>query len=118
MPEVRRVFLGDCRRAGPVGDRFACAVADDGPGFPAHLLGRLGEPYLSTRAGASNHMGLGIFIAQSLLERTGARVSFARRKEEMDESDAGLIRFPMRARHGPPFEHNAFRSHVPAPPSI
>ena len=26
-------------------------VADDGPGFPPHLLGRLGEPYLSTRAG-------------------------------------------------------------------
>ena len=51
-------------------------VADDGPGFPAHLLGRLGEPYLSTRAGASNHMGLGIFIAQSLLERSGADLIF------------------------------------------
>jgi two-component system, sensor histidine kinase RegB len=51
-------------------------VADDGPGFPVHLLGRLGEPYLSTRAGASNHMGLGIFIAQSLLERSGAELTF------------------------------------------
>ena len=51
-------------------------VADDGPGFPAHLLGRLGEPYLSTRAGAANHMGLGIFIAQSLLERSGAALTF------------------------------------------
>jgi two-component system sensor histidine kinase RegB len=51
-------------------------VADDGPGFPANLLGRLGEPYLSTRAGASNHMGLGIFIAQSLLERSGADLTF------------------------------------------
>jgi two-component system sensor histidine kinase RegB len=51
-------------------------VADDGPGFPAHLLGRLGEPYLSTRAGDSNHMGLGIFIAQSLLERSGAELTF------------------------------------------
>jgi two-component system sensor histidine kinase RegB len=52
-------------------------IADDGPGFPLHLLGRLGEPYLSTRAGESNHMGLGIFIAQSLLERSGARLDFA-----------------------------------------
>ena len=52
-------------------------IADDGPGFPAHLLGRLGEPYLSTRAGDADHMGLGIFIAQSLLERTGARIDFA-----------------------------------------
>lgn len=51
-------------------------VADDGPGFPPHLLGRLGEPYLSTRAGASDHMGLGIFIAQSLLERSGAQLTF------------------------------------------
>ncbi|MGE5271718.1 MAG: ActS/PrrB/RegB family redox-sensitive histidine kinase, partial [Thiohalocapsa sp.] len=51
-------------------------IADDGPGFPAHLLGRLGEPYLSTRAGAENHMGLGIFIAQSLLERSGAELTF------------------------------------------
>ena len=51
-------------------------VADDGPGFPAHLLGRLGEPYLSTRAGEASHMGLGIFIAQSLLERSGAELTF------------------------------------------
>jgi two-component system sensor histidine kinase RegB len=51
-------------------------IADDGPGFPAHLLGRLGEPYLSTRAGAEHHMGLGIFIAQSLLERSGAELTF------------------------------------------
>jgi two-component system sensor histidine kinase RegB len=54
----------------------AVEIADDGPGFPAHLLGRLGEPYLSTRAGAANHMGLGIFIAQSLLERSGAELTF------------------------------------------
>ena len=51
-------------------------VVDDGPGFPLHLLGRLGEPYISTRAGAADHMGLGIFIAQSLLERSGARLVF------------------------------------------
>jgi len=51
-------------------------VADDGPGIPANLLGRLGEPYLSSRPGASGHMGLGIFIAQSLLERSGAQIIF------------------------------------------
>src|SRR6266446_7352200 len=33
-------------------------IGDDGPGFPFHLLGRLGEPYLSTRAGVTDHMGL------------------------------------------------------------
>jgi thymidylate synthase (FAD) len=45
----------------------------------------------------------------------GARVSFARRKEEMDASDEGLIRFLMRDRHGSPFEHNAFRFHIRCP---
>src|SRR5262249_33895587 len=44
-----------------------------------------------------------------------ARVSFARRKDEMDESDEGLIRFLLRTRHGTPFEHNSFRFHVRAP---
>jgi two-component system sensor histidine kinase RegB len=57
-------------------ERVTIEIADDGPGFAPHLLGRLGEPYLSTRAGASSHMGLGIFIARSLLERSGARLSF------------------------------------------
>jgi two-component system sensor histidine kinase RegB len=57
-------------------DIVTVEVADDGPGFPPHLLGRLGEPYLSTRAGDHDHMGLGIFIAQSLLERSGATLNF------------------------------------------
>ena len=54
-------------------------------------------------------------MASDLSVINGARVSFARRKEEMDESDEGLIRFLMRDRHGTPFEHNAFRFHVRAP---
>jgi thymidylate synthase (FAD) len=54
-------------------------------------------------------------MADDLSVVNGARVSFARRKEEMDEADAGLIRFLMRDRHGTPFEHNAFRFHVRAP---
>jgi thymidylate synthase (FAD) len=54
-------------------------------------------------------------MADDLSVVNGARVSFARRKEEMDDSDAGLIRFLMRDRHGTPFEHNSFRFHVRAP---
>ena len=54
-------------------------------------------------------------MATDLSVVNAARVSFARRKEEMDESDIGLIRFLMRDRHGTPFEHNAFRFHVRAP---
>ena len=58
-------------------DTAAIDIVDDGPGFPAQVLARIGEPYISVRGGESQHMGLGIFIAQSLLERTGARLSFA-----------------------------------------
>ncbi len=54
-------------------------------------------------------------LADDLSVVNGARVSFARRKEEMDASDEGLIRFLMRDRHGSPFEHNAFRFHVRCP---
>ena len=54
-------------------------------------------------------------MADDLSVVNGARVSFARRKEEMDESDEGLIRFLMRDRHGTPFEHNSFRFHIRAP---
>ena len=51
-------------------------VVDDGPGFSANVLARIGEPYISGRGGEAQHMGLGIFIAQSLLERTGAKLGF------------------------------------------
>ena len=54
-------------------------------------------------------------MAGDLSVVNSARVSFGRRKTEMDESDEGLIRFLMRDRHGTPFEHNAFRFHIRAP---
>src|SRR2546423_8959502 len=54
-------------------------------------------------------------MADDLSVVNAARVSFARRREAMDESDEGLIRFLLRERHGTPFEHNSFRFHVRAP---
>jgi thymidylate synthase (FAD) len=54
-------------------------------------------------------------MATDLSVVNGARVSFARRKTEMEPADEGLIRFLMRDRHGSPFEHNAFRFHIRCP---
>jgi len=54
-------------------------------------------------------------MADDLSVVNAARVSFARRREEVDDADAGLIRFLMRDRHGTPFEHNAFRFHIRCP---
>ena len=53
-------------------------VVDDGPGFPPEILDRIGEPYMSTRQGAERGggLGLGLFIAKTLLERSGATLSF------------------------------------------
>src|SRR6202166_683278 len=64
-------------------------ISDDGPGFAPDILKRIGEPYLSRRRkgddaqgeqrGEHRGLGLGVFIARTLLERTGAKVSFSNR---------------------------------------
>jgi two-component system, sensor histidine kinase RegB len=58
-------------------------ISDDGPGIAPDMLKRIGEPYLSRRPSADegehSGLGLGVFIARTLLERTGAKASFANR---------------------------------------
>jgi two-component system, sensor histidine kinase RegB len=63
-------------------------IADDGEGFPPHVLEQLGEPFVTTRPGHGGDgetldehvgMGLGFFIAKTLLERSGARLELANR---------------------------------------
>lgn len=54
-------------------------------------------------------------MADDLSVVNAARVSFGKRKTELDEGDVSLINFLMRERHGTPFEHNAFRFHVRCP---
>ena len=63
-------------------EQVTVEVRDDGPGFSPEILSKLGEPYVTTRPGAEGSrtghigMGLGFFIAKTLLERTGALVTF------------------------------------------
>src|SRR4029078_753518 len=49
------------------------AIADDGPGYSPEVVDRLGDPYVTTRRADTEHggLGLGIFIAKTLLERSG-----------------------------------------------
>lgn len=54
-------------------------------------------------------------MASDLSVVNAARVSFARRKQEIGPEDEGLIGFLLRNRHGTPFEHNSFRFHVRCP---
>jgi len=94
MPEITHAFTSFVENAVDfaaseilVSARFdaetiSMEVRDDGPGFAADVLAKLGEPYVTTRPGAEGSrtghigMGLGFFIAKTLLERTGALVTF------------------------------------------
>jgi two-component system sensor histidine kinase RegB len=68
-------------------DRVSLTIGDDGPGFAPGIIDRIGEPYVTTRAppgdDPADHeaggLGLGVFIAKTLLERTGATVSLTNR---------------------------------------
>ena len=60
-------------------------IVDDGEGYPPHVIGRIGDPFVRSRRSAQDlarrpeyeGMGLGLFIAKTLLERTGAELTFA-----------------------------------------
>ncbi|MGB3810364.1 MAG: ActS/PrrB/RegB family redox-sensitive histidine kinase [Parvibaculum sp.] len=76
--------------------KIAISILDDGPGFAPEVIEKLGEPYVTTRPragrslepdGEHEGMGLGFFIAKTLLERTRARVEIANR----DDGKAGAL---------------------------
>jgi two-component system sensor histidine kinase RegB len=92
------------------------AIGDDGPGYPPDLFGRIGEPFVRVRPapnppqglaqtaaqdpglGAARPgyegMGLGLFIAKTLLERTGAELRFANGSDNPREARlAGPVEF-------------------------
>lgn len=60
-------------------------ISDDGPGFPGSVMARIGDPFMRRRRSSENRsrrpgyegMGLGLFIAKTLLERTGAQLTFS-----------------------------------------
>ena len=59
-------------------------ISDDGPGFSASVLPKLGEPYVSERSSAhagGGDMGLGFFIAKTLIEQSGGEVATFNRPE-------------------------------------
>jgi len=85
-------------------DVISIRILDDGRGFPPHFIGRIGDPFVGRRRSETERrsppgyegMGLGLFIAKTLLERSGAALSFAnatdpRLKEHRRPDQCGAV---------------------------
>ncbi|MEZ5798661.1 MAG: ActS/PrrB/RegB family redox-sensitive histidine kinase [Paracoccaceae bacterium] len=64
--------------------KISIRVVDNGAGYPAQVIGRIGDPFVRARRAEPDPdrpgyegMGLGLFIAKTLLERSGADLTFA-----------------------------------------
>ncbi len=74
-------------------DTISVRIIDDGAGFPPSVIGKIGDPFMRRRRPdvdaekrpAYEGMGLGLFIAKTLLERTGAEISFANGSDPHDQ---------------------------------
>jgi two-component system sensor histidine kinase RegB len=66
-------------------DSVTVTIVDDGPGFAPEIMDRIGDPYVTSRRqrrmNVGGGLGLGFFIAKTLLERSGATLEFANRAE-------------------------------------
>ncbi len=76
------------------------AIGDDGPGYPPDLISRIGDPYVRRRAAAGERpgydgMGLGLFIAKTLLERSGATLAFGNGAVGDDAEGSSLPEFAL-----------------------
>lgn len=63
-------------------ERVVVIIEDDGVGYSPDILSRIGEPYMTKRnkeVERAGGLGLGLFIAKTLLERSGARLRFENR---------------------------------------
>jgi two-component system sensor histidine kinase RegB len=86
------------------GNKIEALVRDDGKGYPPALIGRLGEPPTTTsktlkgqETRKAGGMGIGLFIAKTLLMQRQAQVSFFN-----DEGAFCLIRWPASIRVSEP----------------
>jgi two-component system sensor histidine kinase RegB len=92
----------DCRWSSSL---ISIRIMDDGRGYAPQVMGRIGDPFVrrrnnrrdSVRRPGYEGMGLGLFIAKTLLERTGAELSFANAAdgiawgEEMPERSGAIV---------------------------
>ncbi|QBR70818.1 two-component sensor histidine kinase [Beijerinckiaceae bacterium] len=74
-------------------DQVTMIIEDDGPGFSPDVIGRVGDPYVTTKkdrrakSEEGSGLGLGLFIAKTLLERSGATVT----TENLQPPETGAV---------------------------
>ncbi len=64
---------GPIRLTSRLGSKWTLVITDRGPGMPEEILQRVSEPFFTTKAPGSG-MGLGVFLARSVVERLGGQI--------------------------------------------
>jgi two-component system sensor histidine kinase RegB len=77
-----------------IGDRVEFTVRDQGPGMSPEILARVGEPFFTTKP-AGQGMGLGLFLARTVVERLGGAVTL---DSTLHRGTTARIAVPLRAR--------------------
>ncbi|MBB4093528.1 ActS/PrrB/RegB family redox-sensitive histidine kinase [Ochrobactrum pecoris] len=74
-------------------NQVSVIIQDDGSGFKPEILDRIGEPYMTSRDNTRNGggLGLGLFIAKTLLERSGAHIAFRNRSNPGQGAEVKVV---------------------------
>ncbi|MBJ6132448.1 ActS/PrrB/RegB family redox-sensitive histidine kinase [Ochrobactrum sp. Q0168] len=74
-------------------NQVSVTIQDDGEGFKPEILDRIGEPYMTSRDNNRNGggLGLGLFIAKTLLERSGAQIAFRNRSNPGQGAEVKVV---------------------------
>lgn len=98
-------------------------IGDDGAGFPSDLLARIGDPFIRRRPRSAPNsarpgyegMGLGLFIAKTLLERSGARLAFVNGESQQVTDESSDLPVEFRRASGAVVEVTWKRAQLEAP---
>jgi CheY-like chemotaxis protein len=78
------------RTADDAGAHGVLSIADNGPGVPPEAMGRLGEPYFTTRA-RDGGLGLGLFVTRGIIDAHGGDLQFS---STLGRGTAVTVRLP------------------------
>lgn len=86
--ETRTVEYGDPDAEGKTRVAVRLTVSDNGPGFPARILTRAFEPYVTTKAKGT---GLGLAMVKKIVDEHGARIDIRNRLRAGDVVEGAQI---------------------------